>query len=106
MNNLEHLQPKQDLDSQTSKELIKVSLATAFERTGTEPYNIEPMLRDIITEFPRESEEDIIKAIRNGALGMYGRTYKLTTQEVCVWIREYISRRNEVSFRMNRNNDY
>jgi hypothetical protein len=28
--------------------------------------------------------------LRNGGLGKYGRTYKLSTQEVCYWIREHI----------------
>jgi hypothetical protein len=32
----------------------------------------------------------IRQALRNGGLGKYGRTYKLSTQEVCYWIREHI----------------
>jgi len=48
------------------------------------------MVNDIFTEFPKITEEQITKAMRNGGLGMYGKTYKLTTQEVCIWIRNYL----------------
>ena len=105
MNSLEQSQQKQESCSQISKETIQLSIATAFERTGTEPYNIDTMISDIISEFPRENTETIVKAIRNGALGMYGKTYKLTTQEVCIWIREFISNRNEMKFKFGRMHD-
>ena len=105
MNNLEQSQQKQELCTQTSKQTIQLSIATAFERTGTEPYNVDTMIADITSEFPNESTEDIVKAIRNGALGLYGRTYKLTTQEVCLWIRAYISNRNEMRFKFGRTHD-
>lgn len=88
MNNLQHLQQQQDLS--TLKFKIATYIGVAFERTGTEPYNIENMVKDIEIEFPNLSEEDFRDAIRNGGLGKYGKTYKLTTQEVCVWIREYL----------------
>lgn len=35
------------------------------------------------------NEDHILKAIRNGSLGRYGKTFKLSTQEICIWIREY-----------------
>ena len=44
---------------------------------------------DVLEEFPRVKETDLILAIRKGSLGMYGRTFKLSTQEVCYWIRQY-----------------
>jgi hypothetical protein len=34
--------------------------------------------------------KEINEAIRLGSLGKYGRTYKLNTQEVCMWIHEYL----------------
>jgi hypothetical protein len=43
---------------------------------------------DIKQEFKDLTVERIIKAIRNGSLGYYGITYKLTTQQICFWIRE------------------
>ena len=51
--------------------------------------NIENSIVDIYTEFQFLKLKDITEAIRNGGLAKYGRTYKLTTQEVCFWIREY-----------------
>jgi hypothetical protein len=53
------------------------------------------MINDVLTEFPRVSEDTFIKAIRNGSLGKYGKTYKLSTQDVCVWVREY--RKSKIS---------
>jgi hypothetical protein len=46
-------------------------------------------VKDVLEEFPRVKEVDLISAIRNGGLGMYGRTFRLSTQEVCYWIRQY-----------------
>jgi hypothetical protein len=79
-----------------SEPTLRLAIATAFERTGTEPYNIDGMIRDIYSEFPKLDEAQIKKAIRNGGLGVYGKTFKLTTQEVCIWIRNY---HNEIRFR-------
>jgi hypothetical protein len=62
----------------------------ALERTGTEPFNLENIAKDIITEFGFITEIQMIKAIRNGSLGKYGRTFKFSSQEVCIWIREYL----------------
>jgi len=47
------------------------------------------LVSDVLSEFPRVSNEDITLALRSGSLGKYGRTFKLSTQEVCFWIREY-----------------
>ena len=69
---------------------LKLSIAFAFERTRSEAFDITEMVRDILTEFPRLSSDRLIEAIRNGSLGKYGRTFRLSTQEVCYWIREHI----------------
>lgn len=69
---------------------LKLSIAFAFERTRSEVFKIDGMISDILTEFPRLSSEKITEAIRNGSLGKYGRTFRLSTQEVCYWIREYL----------------
>ena len=87
MNNLVNLPQKSEILTLQSN--ITAYLAVAFERTNTEPYNIEKMSHDITTEFPDLSDDDFKKAIRNGGLGKYGKTYKLSTQEICIWIREY-----------------
>lgn len=93
MNNLQHSQNKLDLSTRLSN--VATYISVAFERTGTEPYNIENMIKDLMSEFVFLSDEDLKKAIRNGSLGKYGKTYKLTTQEVCIWIREYLKERNK-----------
>ena len=73
-------------------ELINV----AFERTnkiGTAlpPANIvKNICADLITEFPTATVDDFTKALRNGGLGRYGVTYTLSTQVMCVWMREYL----------------
>jgi hypothetical protein len=93
MNKLDNYQPSQELITRVSN--IEASVVIAFERTLTEPYNINNMVKDIISEFPRISPEEIVKAIRNGSLGKYGKTYKLSTQEVCIWIREYLKEKSK-----------
>jgi hypothetical protein len=69
---------------------LKISIAFAFERTRSEPFDITQMVRDISLEFHRVPSNKITEAIRNGSLGKYGRTFRLSTQEVCFWIREHI----------------
>jgi hypothetical protein len=100
MSNLMNLQNQSESNIQTfdKKQAIAVAVAVAFERTGTNPFPIENMLNDIVNEFQDLDAGEIIKAIRNGGLGKYGRTYKLTTQEICVWIRQYINDRNSAKF--------
>ncbi len=61
-----------------------------MERIGMELSNIESTIYDISTEFGFLTIFKIQQALRLGALGKYGRTYKMSTQEVCYWIREYI----------------
>lgn len=88
MSNLQQSQQASEILIQQHK--IANFLSLAFERTGTEPFNIESMVKDVQSEFPKLKEESFKQAIRNGGLGKYGKTYKLTTQEVCIWIREYL----------------
>lgn len=87
MNNLQNLQ--QPLETATAISNIRASLALAMERTSQELKNIDSVISDIQKEFSRTSEQDILKALKSGALGKYGRTYKLCSQEVCIWIRAY-----------------
>lgn len=75
------------------KQTLKQSIVVAFERTGTTPLNaeqIDSMAEDVLSEFPDITDSEIKKALRNGGLGKYGKTYKLTTQELCIWIRQYL----------------
>lgn len=93
MNNLENLPKKQGLVTRDTK--LSNSILVAFERTGTTPFNIDNMVTDIESEFKYLPTDELIKAIRNGGLGAYGITYKLTTQSICFWIREYIKAENK-----------
>ena len=53
-------------------------------------FNIDHTINDIMSEFSYVTIKQIREALRKGSLGHYGKTYKLSTQEVCVWIREYL----------------
>lgn len=68
---------------------IKEFLLVAVQRVDSQLDNIQKTINDIITEFPNMKENEFRKALRNGGLGKYGVTFKLTTQVVCYWIREY-----------------
>lgn len=87
MSNLQNTQT--DLEIQTRKSNIKNSLILALERTGNELKPLDNMVEDIYNEFYFLKDEEIQKAIRNGSLGIYGKMYRFSTQEVCIWIREY-----------------
>ena len=66
-----------------------------MERTGLEFLNIDSTINDIITEFEYTNLFEIIESLRLGSLGKYGRSFKLSTQEVCYWIREYKKAKNQ-----------
>jgi hypothetical protein len=65
-----------------------------MSRTQFELLNIEDTSELIKEEFKYLTLLDIRTAIRNGTSGKYGRSYKLSTQEVCFWIREYDKSKN------------
>lgn len=60
-----------------------------MQRVDMDFNNIFTTAKDISDEFPKITLDNIREAIRRGSLGEYGVTYKLNTQTVCVWIREY-----------------
>jgi len=72
---------------------IKKSLAITMERVGQDFNNIDETVKDLSNEFKHLKINQFREAIRNGSLGMYGKTFKLSTQEVCYWIREYLKSR-------------
>ena len=84
-----------NLDPQTPNSEIIASLVIAFDRTNTPLIDLSNMAIDVVNEFRRIEITEIQKAIRNGALGKYGRTYRMSTQEVCIWIREYLKEKNK-----------
>jgi hypothetical protein len=94
---LQQSQAQQEITTQISNQELEMAIAVAFERTATEFYNIQNMVKDVINEFGDVQKDDIIKAIRNGGLGMYGKTYKLSTQEICIWIRSYLKEKERLA---------
>ena len=88
MENSKNLQQQLDMKIQISN--INKSLALVFERLRIEPFDITGMTKDILDEFSGVGENKIIEAIRFGGLGVYGQTYRFSTQVVCIWIRTHI----------------
>ena len=73
------------------KEVVKL-MPLAIKRTGSN-ISDETMLSmslDIENQFKETSIDIIQSALKKGALGEYGQTYKLTTQVICIWIREEV----------------
>lgn len=85
----------QKLEIETLDFELKASLVLALERTNTTVINIENTISDIKSEFSNVDIKDIQKALRNGGLGKYGRTFKFSTQEICIWIREHLKEKEK-----------
>lgn len=79
---------------------IKPSLVLVMERLNQDLKNIDATIEDICTEFPRLKLKDLKEILRLGALAKFGRTYKLSTQEICFWIREYYKQQNAKSLKI------
>lgn len=69
---------------------IQTSLGFVMKRLDNTNLDVLSATEAIFETFPRMPLENIKLAIKNGSTGKYGRTYKLTTQEICYWIREFI----------------
>ena len=81
------------LENSTSKEdtIISTAIAKAYERVGiqSDEKNIINTVVFIKDEFSDLKLNQFIEALKNGASGKYGRTYRMSPQEICIWIREY-----------------
>ena len=75
---------------------LKASIGLAFERVNLPVFKIDDLSKDVLSEFKGKDINLITEAIKKGSLGLYGRTYRMSTQEVCIWIREYL-KTNKVS---------
>ena len=78
------------LDQMACEDDIKRSLIIVMSRLSMDFKNIDSTTNDLFNEFSYVTIKQIREALRKGSLGHYGKTYKLSTQEVCVWIREYL----------------
>lgn len=82
--------PQQELEKNIQTyDTLKLSVLLAFERTNFTPVNIDSIVKDVLNKYPIEYEK-IIEAIKRGSLGDYGRTFKMSTQEICIWIGQYL----------------
>lgn len=90
MNNLQKSQGLQDSDKLVNN--IKIAVTVAYDRLEVELCidKLNKISNDIHSEFINIGDSLILQALRNGGLGKYGRTYKLNTQELCIWIREFL----------------
>jgi hypothetical protein len=76
---------------------LKRSLVLVMQRLNMELPSVNETITDIASEFPYLKLQDIINSLRKGSLGNYGRTYKLSTQEICVWIRKNTETKNTLT---------
>lgn len=92
MSNLNTLPTKLENQIQTYKrdELLKQSIALAFERTNLPAFNIDNLVNDISNKYKNLPNEIMLTAIKRGALGEFGRTYRMSTQEVCIWVNKHL----------------
>lgn len=78
------------LEAQEREFSLKQSLAVAMERTDCEIKNIDNVVFDVSEEFKNKKLVDVKEAIRQGAFGKFGITYKISTQVVGYWINQYL----------------
>lgn len=87
------IQKKLENNIQTSNlnELHELAgaLIIASQRTLCDLKHEKNIVNDILKEFKHLNIKQIIEAIKRGGLGYYGNCYKLSTTQICVWIREY-----------------
>lgn len=89
-----------ELEVQEIEFELMPSLILAMERTELEMKNVKATIKDIATEFRFMNLKDVKTALRNGALSMYGKSYKLSTQEICFWIREYLREKDSKTLKL------
>lgn len=73
----------------------KEALIIAADRVGVNGDRLHSIYNDVISEHKDLLIDDFVKALRNGGMGHYGRTYKFTTQEVSIWIRTYLEEKKK-----------
>ena len=85
------------LEPMVLEDELKRSLILVMQRLNMELPNVNDTITDIASEFPYLKLRDVINSLRKGSLGNYGRTYKLSTQEICVWIRKNTETKNTLT---------
>lgn len=70
---------------------FEAAIHKASLRVGMEATDIKLIVADVLQTFQNVDKKVILEAIKKGSLGCFGRTYRLSSQEVCLWVREYLS---------------
>lgn len=78
------------LEAQERDTKLKIQLALAMQKTDCEIKNIDWLINDIVSEFGNKKTIDILEAIKQGSIGKFGISFKLTTQVVGYWINQYL----------------
>ncbi len=83
---------KQELANTSSRKLIKANVILAITRTNgnIREYDLDVIANTFEQAFPKVPHVHIAGALENGSLGVYGKTYRLSMQEMCIWVREYL----------------
>lgn len=83
------------LEKEVAESEVRACLFLAMERLEMTLSNTYTATNDIVSEFYYLKLSEVKEALRLGSLGKYGRTFKLNTQEVCFWIRQFILERDK-----------
>lgn len=82
-----------------ASEILAGAITKALRRTDSysEKFDIKDAIEVILQEpeFKKLTLQNVVEALKKGGLGHYGKTYKLSTQEICIWLREF---RKEVRY--------
>ena len=78
------------LEAQERNIKLKTQLSLAMQKTDCEIKNIDWLISDIVSEFGNKKTIDILEAIKQGSIGKFGISFKLTTQVVGYWINQYL----------------
>jgi len=78
------------LEAQERNTKLKTQLALAMQKTDCEIKNIDWLIIDIVSEFGNKKTIDILEAIKQGSIGKFGISFKLTTRVVGYWINQYL----------------
>ena len=80
----------------------EMALGLAYERLNTKPsIKANETIAFIKESFPDLSEFDFIQVLKNGASGLYGATFRLSDQVICIWIRKYLESKKQPLFNEN-----
>ena len=84
------MQIKSEQITQSYKGELEQSIVLAFERVNILPENVISIANDVRLAFPKYTTDELTTAIRKGSFGEFGRTYRMSTQEICIWVREHV----------------